>query len=368
MTLGIDISRLASKQKTGVEWYVYFLIRELRDIIPSDVEVRLYTLDEPIIDVELPSNFVIHRLSWRPRRLWTQLRLSWEMLVHPPDILFVPSHVIPFIHPKRTVTTIHDIAGLRFPQAYNWFERWYTLYAARQAVELPAVLTPSQYTKDELIDYLDTPGKNIHVTPLGFERDETVASVELSEYGITKPFLLSVGRIEEKKNQTRIVQAFDLLKQDEQFVDLQLALVGKPGYGYERVEEAIEASPNKHNIIRPNWLAPDTLQSLYSQAELFVFPSLYEGFGIPILEAFAAGTPVLTSSGTSTEEVGGEGALYVDPESVEAIAAGMRVLLTNESLREQNIRQGRDRALHYSWHKTAEETWNVINRYVYGVS
>lgn len=362
MIIGIDISRLASKQKTGVEWYVYFLLRELRDVIPSDVDVRLYTLDEPIINFDLPSNFVVHRLVWLPRRLWTQVRLSFEMLVHPPDILFVPSHVIPFIHPKRTVTTIHDIAGLRFPEAYNWFERWYTLYAARQAAKLPAVLTPSQFTKDEIINYLDIGEKNIHVTPLGFERDETPASVELSEYGITKPFLLSVGRLEEKKNQARIVQAFDILKQDKQFAELQLVLVGKPGYGYERIAEAIAQSEYNDNIIRPDWLAPAVLETLYREAELFVFPSLYEGFGIPILEAFAVGTPVLTSRGTSTEEVGGDAALYVDPESVDAIAAGIKVLLTHVSFREQCIRQGTQRTVHYSWRRTAEETWDVVKQ------
>lgn len=364
MKIGIDISRLASKQKTGVEWYVYFLLRELRDIIPSDVEVRLYTLDEPMIDFDLPKHFEIKTLNWPPRRLWTQLRLSFEMLVNAPDVLFIPSHVIPFIHPKQTVTTIHDIAGLRFPQAYNRFEQWYTLYAARRAAKLPAVLTPSQFTKDELIDYLSTDGANIDVTPLGFERTESTTDIDLSSYGIREPFLLSVGRIEEKKNQARVVKAFDLLKQDEQFADLQLVLVGKPGHGYEVVEQAIDSAQHNKDIIRPDWVPTDVLQSLYKQAELFVFPSLYEGFGIPILEAFAAGTPVLTSSGTSTEEVGGDVALYVDPESVEAIAAGMKVLLMNDTLREQNIRQGTARTVDYSWRRTAEETWDVIKRFI----
>lgn len=362
MTLGIDISRLASQQKTGVEWYVYFLLRELRDIIPTDVEVRLYTLEDPVIDFELPEHFIIKTLSWPPKRLWTQIRLSFEMLVHPPDVLFVPSHVIPIIHPKQTVTTIHDIASLRFPQAYNWFERWYSKFAAKQAAKLPAVLTPSQFTKDELLEFTKVAEDRVTVTPLGFE----VANIHdvALPIGVQKPFLLTVGRIEEKKNTRRVVEAFSLLKKDNRFAAYQLVLAGKPGYGYEAVQQAIAASPYREDIVALHWVEPDVLGSLYVQAELFVFPSLYEGFGIPILEAYAAGTPVLTSSGTSTEEVGGSAALYVDPLSVDTLAAGMKLLLTNTELRQAHIRQGRERALEYNWKKTAEGAWQVLNSLV----
>jgi glycosyltransferase involved in cell wall biosynthesis len=361
MTLGIDISRLASTQKTGVEWYVYFLLRELRDIIPADVEVRLYTLDAPVIDFDLPSNFVMHQLQWKPRRLWTQLRLSYEMFVRPPDVLFVPSHVIPLVHPKRTVTTIHDIAAIRFPQAYNTFERWYSLYAARQAMKLPAVLTPSEFTKQELLDEIGGLADTITVTPLGFELAVDAAEIDLSTYGIQKPYILSVGRLEEKKNTRRIIDAFAMLKQDPAFAAYQLVLVGKPGHGYAAVEEAIAAAPCQADICIPDWVPPAVLSTLYREAELFVFPSLYEGFGIPILEAFAAGTPVLTSRGTSTEEVAGDAALLIDPLSTDSICMGMKLLLSNDALREKNIRQGKERAVHYSWQKTADETWNLIH-------
>jgi glycosyltransferase involved in cell wall biosynthesis len=360
MILGIDISRLASIQKTGVEWYVYFLLRELRDIIPAGVEVRLYTLDTPIIDFDLPSNFVIHQLHWKPRCLWTQVRLSFEMFMRPPDILFVPSHVIPLVHPKRTVTTIHDIAAVRFPQAYNMFERWYSVYAARRSMTLPAVLTPSEFTKRELLEEIGGLADTITVTPLGFELTLDAAEIDLSTYGIRTPYILSVGRLEEKKNTRRIVDAFARLKQDPEYASYQLVLVGKPGHGYVAVEEAIAAAPCRSDICMPDWLPPTVLGSLYRESALFVFPSLYEGFGIPILEAFAAGTPVLTSRGTSTEEVAGDAALLIDPVSAESICMGMKLLLTNHALREKNIRQGRKRVSQYSWKQTARETWQAI--------
>lgn len=358
MVVGIDISRLATEKKTGVEWYVYFLLRELRDTIPLDVEVRLYTMEDPVIDFDLPDHFIIKKLAWPPKRLWTQVRLSIEMLINAPDVLFIPSHVIPLIHPRQTVTTIHDIASLRFPEAYNGFERWYSKFAAKQAAKLSAVLTPSQFTKDELLEFTRIDAEQVTVTPLGFEVSDRGAHT-LPD-GVTNPFILTVGRKEEKKNTRRVIEAFTLLKQDPAFVDYQLVFAGNPGYGYEAVQDAIAASTVQSDIIELDWVSPEMLSTLYIEAALFVFPSLYEGFGIPILEAFVAGTPVLTSSGTSTEEVGGSAALYVDPLSVDSIAAGMKLLLENTQLRETHIRQGRERALEYSWKQTAEGTWDVI--------
>lgn len=361
MIFGIDISHLASKQKTGVEWYVYFLLRELREIIPTEVEVRLYTLDDPIIDFNLPENFSIHKLKWFPRRLWTQIRLSWEMLVNAPDVLFVPSHVIPRIHPKLTVTTIHDIASFRFPDAYNWFEQWYSLYAAKHAMQLPLVFTPSEFTKKELLFYTkkDT---NIVVTALGYDFEEHAQYVtEGVKIKVKKPFILSVGRIEEKKNTVRIIRAFEKIKQKKNYVDLQLVLVGKPGYGHRAIEAAILASPVKDDIILPDWVSNRELQHYYMQTELLLFPSLYEGFGLPILEAFAAGAPVITSIGTSTEEVGGTAAWYVDPLSTTDIANAIETVFAKPIQVQEKIRQGKQRALEYTWKKTAKKTWDAIH-------
>jgi hypothetical protein len=152
MKIGIDVSRANNLQKTGVEWYAYFLLQELKKIIPENIEVVLYSREALQGDLaELPKNWTSKILHWPPKIFWTQARLSLEMLFHKPDILFVPAHVCPLVHPKKTVMTVHDIAALRFPESYNHFERWYSLASVRFALQnVWRIITPSQFTKNEL--------------------------------------------------------------------------------------------------------------------------------------------------------------------------------------------------------------------------
>jgi len=152
MKIGIDASRANDEKKTGVGWYAYHVIQQMKKQTPRDVEVILYT-NKPLRGdlADLPENWKENILRWPPKRLWTQIRLSLEMLVHRVDVLFVPAHVVPIIRPKKTVMTVHDIAALKFPDSYNWFERWYSVWSARVALKkLWRVITPSEFTKREL--------------------------------------------------------------------------------------------------------------------------------------------------------------------------------------------------------------------------
>src|SRR3989338_2027149 len=379
MIIGIDASRANNEQKTGVGWYAYHIIQELKKTnsqfpIPN-YRVVLYS-DRPLEGelAHLPEHWESKVLRWPPKRLWTQMRLSWEMLVRPPDVLFIPAHVFPIIHPKKTVMTVHDIAAERFPESYNWFERWYSLWSARYAVKnLWKIIVPSEFTKKELLNQesrIKNQGKNIVVIHHGYDeryrKIENQTDIEriLNRYSIKKPFILSIGRLEEKKNTRRIVEAFNRLKINHNFqfsiFNFQLVLVGQAGHGYEKVKTAIETSPNKSDIIIPGWVGPDELPYLMNAASVFVFPSLYEGFGLPVLEAFACGTPVVASKGTSLEEVGGDAAVYVEPENVEDIANGIERLLSDKSLREEKIQKGFERVKNFSWEQCARETMRSL--------
>lgn len=378
MLIGIDASRANDIQKTGVGNYAYFLIEHLKKIerlkdykITEPVNFVLYTR-EPLRGelAKLPENWTVRVLRWRPlfgfaqskMRLWTQVRLSWEMSWRAPDVLFVPAHVFPIIHPKKTVMTIHDIAALKFSKSYNWFERWYSLWSAKYAVrKLWKVIVPSESVKSELIDNcrLQISDCRINVIPHGFDerykietKTETENSI-LEKYNIKQPYILSIGRLEEKKNTARIVEAFNILKSE--ICNLQLVLVGNPGHGYEKVIEAINNSPHKQSIIIPGWVSEDDLPALMRGASVFVFPSLAEGFGMPILEAMAAGAPVVASRGGALEEVGGDACVYVDPLSVDEIAEAI-VKLQNADFRMQNVERGLARVKDFSWEKCAEET------------
>lgn len=367
MVIGIDASRANHDEKTGVEWYAWHVIQQLKKITPDHVRVVLYS-DEPLRGelADLPPYWESRVLRWPPRRLWTQVRLSFEMLTHPPDVLFVPAHVFPFIHPKKTVMTVHDIAALKFPETYSRFERWYTLWSARAALrKLWRVIVPSMATKKDLSEYVRGGRVNTIVVPLG--RDERYCKITDEEkirnvcqkYGITRAFFLSVGRLEEKKNTWRIVEAFTKV-----FPELpqpySLVLIGKPGIGYEKVTEAIARSPYRDHIICPGWIAPEDAVYLMNAAKVFVFPSLYEGFGLPVLEAFAVGTPVIASRGSSLEEVGGKVARYVDALRIEEIAEAMKEMVQDLPERKKMIESGLDRVKQFSWERTARETLGIL--------
>ncbi len=423
ITIGIDVSRANEDEKTGVGWYAWHLIenlkkQETRNKGPKGEDVFFIVYSRESLKGELaklPENWSNKVLHWPPKRFWTQIRLSLEMLFSPPDVLFVPAHVFPIIHPKKTIMTVHDVAALKFSKSYNWFERWYTIWSAKTALKkLWKVIVPSEFTKGEVLKTLKLENiktNKIKVVQHGYDKRyrkiETDNEIEinkvLNKYNIKKPFLLSVGRWEEKKNTARLIESFDTLchlernerpqgeSEVERFVtgsnskseqisplhpdyaslhrdygrndnnsNLQLVLVGKPGHGYEKVEEALEKSPNKKDIIMPGYVDVEDLVYLMNAAEAFVFPSLYEGFGLPVLEALATGTPVVASKGTSLEEVGGEACVYVDPISVESIAKGINMALGDSQKRKAKSEKGLERVKDFSWEKCAEETLKVI--------
>jgi glycosyltransferase involved in cell wall biosynthesis len=376
MIIGIDASRANTLNRTGVEEYVYQVIQNLKKIeCKKDIQFLLYTR-EPLMDAlqkDLPEHIQMKVLAWppfgfaqdKPKRLWTQIRLSWEMLVNPPDVLFVPGHVFPIIHPKKTVMTVHDVAAKHFPKSYNWFEQWYSLWTAKYAVrKLWKVIVPSEYTRLEINQY--TSRQRVRVIPLSYDSEtyrviHDVATIDnvLQQYKVTKPFLLCIGRLETKKNTVRTVQAFNVLKQRhiDVYKNLQLVLVGGKGHGYEAVTAEIEKSPYKTDIVMPGFVDEVDLPYIMNGAEVFVFPSLYEGFGIPILEAFACGTPVVTSHTSACKEVAGDDAVLVDPLDVTSIANGIE-----EAMKSEHVEQGLERVKGYSWEKTARDTLDVLLR------
>jgi len=372
MLIGIDASRANDIQKTGVGNYAFFVIEEIKKLKIKDLRFVLYTR-EPLCGelAKLPENWTVKVLRWAPKWLWTQVRLSWEMLWRAPDVLFVPAHVFPIIHPKKTVMTIHDVAALKFPESYGWFERWYSVWSARYAVrKLWRVIAPSESVRRELIENFKMQNAEckISVVKHGFDRryemrdsgDKEINrdSEIVRKYNIEKPYLLSIGRLEEKKNTVRIIQAFDKIRLQLTTYNLQLVLVGKPGHGYSKVKEAIQNSQFKNDIITPGWVSEDDLPALTRGASVFVFPSLAEGFGMPILEAMAAGAPVVTS--VSLKEVGGDACVYVDPMSVEEIVGGIVSVLGNVEYRMLNVGKGFERVKEFSWEKCARETMDVL--------
>lgn len=369
MTIGIDASRANNPQRTGTEWYAFNLIQELKKLIPAEHEVLLYTREPLLPDLaELPPNWENRVLAWPPRRLWTQLRLSWEMLVRPPDLLFVPVHVMPIILPKRTATTLHDIAFIPFPAAYGFFERLYQRFSIRFALKRSDVLfSVSEFSKQEAKKYFGPKAERAIVTPLGYDdkkfhpvHDRAEIDGVLAKYGIVAPYFLFIGRLETKKNLGWLLVAFAWFKEGGKLPH-KLVLAGKKGYGFEHEWQKRNIEWDD-DVVQPGYVASEDIASLYAGAEAFVFPSMYEGFGLPLLEAFACGTPVIASQTTSLPEVGGEAVLYIDPEKPEEITAAMERIVSDQELRAALIAKGSERIKFFSWKKTAGATWVELER------
>ncbi|MBP6975323.1 MAG: glycosyltransferase family 4 protein [Candidatus Moranbacteria bacterium] len=356
MIIGIDASRAFLKKRTGIEEYSYQVIKHLRTELAGQT-VFLYARKKigwragrfvwviPSIDFDLPSGWQVKAL-WAPR-FWTQFRLSLEMLFSPPEVLFVPAHTVSLIHPKRTIVTIHGLEYEFCPEAYSWYERWYMRISIRCSCRwAQTVVCVSENTKRDVMKLYGVPETKIQVISEGYDRKTKNQASKINNQVL--PYLLFIGRLEERKNILRIIEAFKILKQKYQ-IPHELVLVGKPGYGYEKIRSKVKHLPLEIGIREPGYVSEEEKWLLLQGAEVFVFPTLYEGFGIPVLEAQAAGTPVVTSNTSSLPEVAGDGAVYVDPESAESIAEGVWRVLSDPDLRNGIIGKATQNLSRFGW-------------------
>jgi len=362
MLIGIDASRAARGKRTGTEKYSFQLIRHLVALDQKN-RYRLYFDRPPFYELRI-ANCELRVMPFP--RLWTHVRLSWEMMRRPPDVLFVPAHVLPIVHPPRSVVTIHDLGYLHFPRAHRLLDRLYldlsTRFNARAAAH---IIADSQATKRDLVERYGVEPSKISVIYPGYDEEafqpvrerEAIEAVK-TRYGIAGDYILFVGTIQPRKNLVRLMEAFSLLKR--QAADLQLVIAGKKGWLYEAVFRRVEELGLEGQVVFTGYVAEEDLPALFSGARLFVFPSLYEGFGLPVLEAMACGTPVVCSNASSLPEVAGDAALLFDPLDVEGMAAAMERILGDERLRTELVERGLKRARGFSWEKCAQETLAVL--------
>ncbi|MBC8249028.1 MAG: glycosyltransferase family 4 protein [Anaerolineales bacterium] len=376
MLIGIDASRSVAQERTGTENYSLNLIRHLL-ALQSEHRYRLYFNRAPSFDLLATCNLrSFAQAQDRPAtcnlrimpfpRLWTHLRLSWEMARRPPDLLFVPAHVLPIVHPRRSVVTIHDLGYLYYPQAHRLLDRLYldlsTRYNARAATRL---IADSSATKQDLIERYGSEPDKITVVYPGYDeatfqtvRDEKAIRAVKAKYDIVGDYILFVGTLQPRKNLTRLIEAFSNIQYP--ISNIQLLIAGKKGWLYEKIFRQVEELGLEGRVVFTGYVAEGDLPALLSGARLFVFPSLYEGFGLPVLEAMACGTPVVCSNASSLPEVAGDAAVLVDPLDVEELAAAMERVLGDEKLRAGLIERGFEQAKKFSWEKCAHETLGVL--------
>ena len=371
MIIGIDASRANRPNKTGTEWYSYHLIKQLVAIDRHNHYI-LYS-DKPLESdlaqlCQQYTNVEARVLKWPLKRLWTLGRLTLEMIVRPPDVLFVPAHVLPLISRAKLVNTIHDVGFMALPNSYRrhavYYLRWSTKWALARAQRL---ITISEFSKQEIQHYFSADPTKITVIYNGY--DEQVYQSEdklgndsqvLADYQIKSPYLLYIGRLENKKNIIGLLNGFRQYCQEQPRSQLQLVLAGQRGHDFTQVSNLLTDPILAKRCLELGWTPATALPSLLRQAQAFIFPSWYEGFGLPILEAMASGTPVLSSNTGSLPEIGAQAVLYFDPTDANDLASKIKLISEDNDLRQRLINAGLARAANFSWRKTAEETLKVL--------
>lgn len=361
MLIGIDASRATVAQRTGTEHYSYQLIRHL---VALDIRhhYRLY-FNQPPATAELDAAHVEHRVIPFPR-LWTHVRLSWEMLQRPPDLLFVPAHVLPLIHPRRSVVTVHDLGYLYYPEAYPASARLYLDLSTRYNVRAATlVIADSEATCRDLIRHYHVSSQKIAVVYPGLGREfrpvhesATLQRVR-NRYALPAHYILYVGTVQPRKNLERLVEACA-----HNAALPHLVIAGRKGWLCERIFRRVEELEAADRVHFSGYVAQEDLPALLSSARCFVMPSLYEGFGLPVLEAMACGTPVVCSTAGSLPEVAGDAALLVDPLDVNALADALERVSSEESLRAELIARGFRRVECFSWERCAQEVLAALER------
>ncbi len=363
MLIGIDASRAAYAQRTGTENYSLFLIRALLQLDQHN-QYRLYFSQAPAPDlIPLSANVAIQSIPFP--RLWTHIRLSWEMASRPPDVLFVPAHVLPLVHPRHSVVTVHDLGYLHYPQAHTrwsrWYLRWSTAYNARAATHL---IADSVATKRDLIEHCQAPPDKISVVYPGYdpkfvpERDPEHRDAVRERYHIPGEYVIYVGTLQPRKNLRTLLDAFAVLANQDR--DIHLVLAGKKGWLYEPLFAQMQQLGLGKRVHFTGYVPKEDLPGLISGAHLFVLPSLYEGFGMPVLEAMACGTPVICSNVSSMPEVAGDAAILVNPHDAAELVQALQRLLHDDALRRNLVQKGQKQVERFSWEKCARETLAIL--------
>lgn len=336
MKIGIAVN-ISLELRTGVEEYVYNLL-----------------MNFPMLEESKKHRILIYSprsLKWPIKKFWTQIRLCWEMLKNPPDVLFVPAHTFPLIHPKLVIT-IQGLEFERLPKMYPFFKRLFLRWMTKRNVKrADRIIVPSQNTKSDLVEFYHADSSKIFVIHHGVGNPLSIKGESNYKLQNTK-YILYLGRGDQRKNIQGLIKAFKILKQDHK-IPHKLVLAG-PNIGYKIYKDL------KNDIICTGYVDDAEKWSLLRNADVFVFPSFYEGFGIPVLEAQKVGTPVVAASTSSFPEVLGSSALLVNPYHPAEIAEAIHKIIRNQVFSDELVKRGYENVQQFSWSKCAKETLKCL--------
>jgi glycosyltransferase involved in cell wall biosynthesis len=375
MTIGIDISLLARGTRTGIEEYTLNLLARLLPLdqtIQYKIFYNAFSKIKPDFAWLKLSNVVVRESRWPNRLVMDPLNRFLKLprldkLLGGADVFWSPHFSFaPVSRQCRRVITFHDLSFERFPEFFSWRQRfWHASLAPRaRAKEADKIIAVSQSTKDDLVSLYRVPESKIRVTHSGV--GEEFKKIEVGDelrrikekYHLPDNFILYFGTLEPRKNLIGLIRAYEILRQKND--DYRLVIAGVPGWLHNEIFQAARCSSYARDIIFTGFVAPEDKAGLYNLASLFVYPSFFEGFGFPPLEAMACGLPVICSNNSSFPETVGQAALMIDPYNFGEIAWAMNEVLSDNDLRQALINDGLAHVKKFSWDNCARETLKFL--------
>jgi glycosyltransferase involved in cell wall biosynthesis len=362
MRVGIDYTS-AVRQGAGIGRYTRGLIRALAELDRENRYVLFSAGRDPRRD-DWPANVAYRALPLTDRHLailWQRLRLPLpvELVTGAVDVFHSPDFVLPPVWRARTALTVHDLSFMRYPECSSPPLLEYLMRSVpRSVARADLVLADSESTRRDVIELLGVPEDRVRTLYAGVEErfsrpvaQEAVAAAR-ARYGIARPYILGLGTLQPRKNFPTLIRAYHLLR-EAHGVDHCLVIGGGRGWLDDAIYATIAELHLEDDVALPGFVDDADLPALYSGADVFAFPSLYEGFGIPILEAMACGTPVVSADASSLPEVAGDAALLVSPHDTEGLADALWRLLDDDDLRATLVARGRRQVEQFGWPSAA---------------
>lgn len=363
MHIGIDGNEANVKNRVGSGQYTFELLKEF--FRNKNHHFSIFLKDKPLADLPRPSENFKYKI-FGPKKLWTQLALPLNLTFgQKPDIFFSPAHYGPRFSKVPYVVTIHDLSYLHFPELFKKNDLYqltsWSKYSIKNSKHIIAV---SKSTKDDIIKNYKVAPSKITVIYEGYDnarfKPQTKMSVDKikKKYRIVGDYIIFVGTLQPRKNIERLIEAFSKFKMD----DLKLVICGKKGWMYDQILGKSQKLGIVDKVIFTDFVQDVDLPALISGAKVYINPSLWEGFGIPPVEAQACGVPVAVSNTSSLPEIIGNSGLMFNPQDIDEISSAILKTLTNEKLRARLIQTGLKNAKRFSWHESARKTLDVLEK------
>mgnify|MGYP001370450865 CR=1 FL=1 len=353
--IGVDGNEANVENRVGVSVYALNILKYFNKNSGQEIQFIVYLKRPPLMDLPEENNYFKYK-TVPGKFLWSQIFLPLFLYQRKNiDVYFSPAHYLPRFCPVPQVVTVHDVAYLYYPEDFTKKDLWqlknWTAFSIKKAKQIIAV---SKTTKKDIVKNYNIDETRVSVVYNGFEKTARGKTAEVK----LKNFILFVGTIQPRKNLEVLVDAFNKFIQINK--DFKLVIVGKKGWLYKNIFEKVKTMSLEDKIIFTGHVTDEELIWYYKNAFCLVLPSIYEGFGIPVLEAMSYDCPVISSFSSSLPEIGGEASLYFDPKNSDDLLKKLKMLQDNNKLRKELILKGQQRIKDFSWEKCGKETLDII--------